>query len=606
MDSAEFSVLLRDCRLEILNRIIKNEMSSVEYQGILSNLNSISDFRFKDHALHDKIPNLSRLTNEDITSFLITEIKKFYLNDKNEYNRICVEGQYNLWRNVFECAQNLIAIKKSMQTLNFTIRKDDYFDSCEITGQYLSLLADSFKEMVFFEKKMGVDRYLATSGLKNDINLLHQLLREIRDLCNEKLEEFIKVFRIQWNLTNVSKAIKDSFKQTSPNNELSSFMSTNNKKIIFLLMDGFGYVQYLWSLGGLKKRKSTTYDLNLFEWLKNFEEYQDKFILSSTLVTDTGSALATIFSGKMPSDTGIISSNQVLDGRIKDIKRIRGQEFLKHVQKYPDSFLEELDGIKVSIYDGSGFVEYRNDESFSGLIYNNYVKEPIKPQERIFKKIANGIDNDQRELIVGYVPLIDRTGHPIGAFTSFEAYEYEKLNILLVEFLLDLALNKKEIFDGKTKIIISADHGMFETSSKYISLEDLKKGFYYHQLKPPMIVFNNRSLIIYYINKKDLNRYKNALHDILNNKGIKHEIYSIYDDYSKDFFWKSPNTKSSPQLIVLFKGDGIAIKHNIDEILLHNGGHGGCSCEEVFVPFITIQLTPNLHSELIKHFAKLK
>ena len=59
-------------------------------------------------------------------------------------------------------------------------------------------------------------------------------------------------------------------------------------------------------------------------------------------------------------------------------------------------------------------------------------------------------------------------------------------------------------------------------------------------------------------------------------------------------------------LIILFKGDGIAVQQDIEKQLLHYGGHGGCSCEEVFVPLITLELTPNLHENLINHFSKLK
>ena len=70
------------------------------------------------------------------------------------------------------------------------------------------LLANGYKEMVIFEKKMGIDRYLATSGLKEDITILHGILKELREICNFKLKNFIELFQKKWNLTSVSKAVQ--------------------------------------------------------------------------------------------------------------------------------------------------------------------------------------------------------------------------------------------------------------------------------------------------------------------------------------------------------------------------------------------------------------
>lgn len=211
-------------------------------------------------------------------------------------------------------------------------------------------------------------------------------------------------------------------------------------------------------------------------------------------------------------------------------------------------------------------------------------------------------------MIVAYFPLIDRTGHSIGAFTSFESHEYEKLNVLMVDFLLDLAYNKKEIFDGTTIVVISADHGMFETSSKYITIDEIKRGFGVRGIPIPFVVIDNRSLLFFNISRGFLEESKYVITELLNEKGISCKIYVKNDPLVKKILCgrKMRSFDNCPDLIVLFNGDGIGLTRNIEELLLHYGGHGGCSCEEVFVPLITIRLTPELHKQIINHFSKLK
>ena len=92
-------------------------------------------------------------------------------------------------------------------------------------------------------------------------------------------------------------------------------------------------------------------------------------------------------------------------------------------------------------------------ETFSGSLYGDSNVISVNPPDRIFKVLGDKIDPEsEKQFISTYFPLIDRTGHAIGAFTSFESYEYEKINILLVDFLLDLALTKKKFLMEKQKL----------------------------------------------------------------------------------------------------------------------------------------------------------
>lgn len=591
---------LQKVRLELLKRL-KDGSINEEYKKIIRSLNS-PDFRAQNVVCD--CYNVETLNNNDLIELSLARINQFYKRDKKEYFRICRNGQYVVWVTVFRCAENLIKIKNSLNSSDYSLRPSDYFGSCDIVKNYLNNLANAYKEIVILEKRMGIERYLATSSLKKDMELLHGILREVRAICNKKLEDFMKIFQIQWNLTSVSKAIKRSLDYDVNDDEISSSMIQHQERVIYLLLDGFGYTQYLWFLSGLKERKSQTFGINLFEWLKSYGEYQDKLILGSTLVTDTASAMSTIFSGELPLKTGVLAS-KIFDGRrIVDIKRTEGNDILNLVKKYPDTFLNDMQDVDVLVLQGSSYVT-GDKKSFSGMIYGDSKVDAIDPIDRIFKAIAEKISFVNKQLIIAYLPLIDRTGHSIGAFTSFESYEYEKLNILLVDFLLDLAYNKKEIFDGKTKIIISADHGMFETSSNHVTLKEIKNEFYKHNIRPPMIAVNNRSLILYNVYKNSFDLSKRIMKELLLSKKISHKIFDGEDEFSK-YFVPLSNRYDTKTMVILFDSDGIALTRDKNEILIHNGGHGGASCEEIFVPFITIELTSNLHSELINHFSKIK
>jgi len=98
--------------------------------------------------------------------------------------------------------------------------------------------------------------------------------------------------------------------------------------------------------------------------------------------------------------------------------------------------------------------------------------------------------------------------------------------MLLVEFLLDLAYNKKEIFDGRTTLVISADHGMFETSSKLVTLDEIKNRFRSNNLRPPFILINSRALLLYRVGDMLLEDYKRVITELLREKGISFELYT--------------------------------------------------------------------------------
>lgn len=277
-----------------------------------------------------------------------------------------------------------------------------------------------------------------------DIEILHDFLRKIRNLCNDRIDETIIEFQLKWNISSIAKIIMKMLGNKIEENSITNSFNSNQDRVIFLLLDGFGYTQYLWHLSGIRERKSATYSMNLFEWLSQFEEFNDSRILASTLVTDTGSAISTIFSGELPSSSGIFASKMSNGSRLVNVKQPKNNDLRTVAKKYPNTFLSNLTGVRICVLDGAGGYNDRSFASFSELIYSNFERIPTTPSERIFIKILDKINGfSEKQLYIGYLPLIDTTGHSIGSFTSFESYEYEKLNILLVDFLLKLAYTKR-------------------------------------------------------------------------------------------------------------------------------------------------------------------
>jgi len=598
--------LIQRGRIEFLERLTKKTADRRDYSKIIQYLNSPTNHL----ATQDKIKldeyssiDVQGLDNEELKKTIITVLYNYYCEDPLTYELFFTTGQYIIWQTILSCAENLVKVKDDVEKIRYSAKKGNYPNSCEVVKEYLSFLAEAYRQITLVEKKLGIDRYLATSGLTRDIKILHDLVGEIRSLCNKKLETTVMEFQVNWNVASISKAIEKMLGEEIQENSVTNSISFNQETVIFLLLDGFGYTQYLWYLRGIRERKSTTFSLNIFEYLSEFDEFNDHRILASTLISDTGSALATIFSGKQPSKTQIYASKILHGNKLINVKKVTGNRFSSLINEYPNTFLDRLPAVKISIFDGSRKKPNYNEVSFSGLIYSNNERTPIPISDRIFKKILTSIGSSRKQLNVAYFPLIDNTGHSIGAFTSFESYEYEKLNILFVEFLLNLAQTKKELFDGKTTIVISADHGMFETSIKKFTMNELKSHLSRENLPIPLYANNNRAVLFYHIADVNLEIYRNVIQEFLKNKKIEAKILISTDElFSKLFTSKNPDC---PSLILLIQGDGFAMDFELEEEQLHHGGHGGCSCEEVFVPLITLTLTPNLHRHLIEHFAKL-
>ena len=602
---------IQNVRHEFLNRIIKESASINDYSQII-------EFFRASHPInpYQRIYEIQPTLNNDIFLLSSNELQKkvilqlytYFEENPHEFNIICPEAQYIIWNEIFSCVENLMQIKKELINTQIQQKKNNFPDSCNFVHLHLHRLARAYCQIVILENQLGIERYLATSGLDYDIKLIHSLVKDIRRESNEKLNSTKLEFQKQWNLTAISRIIRKLLGDEILDDSVTCNFPRDQNRVIFILIDGMGYAQYLWYREGIKNQKNATYGINIFEWLSQFDEYNDSYVLGSTLITDTGSAIASIYSGKLPSYHGIYASNMYNGEESVNIKKIDGEKFDKFVEICPDTFLSNLTNVEIKILDGSGSYTKKNKNSFTKFIFADFPRDRIVPENRLFKKISHSIENVSNNLLIlGYYPLIDNTSHSIGSFTSFESSEYEKLNIMLVDMLIDLAKNQPFVFDGKTTILISADHGMFEISSKKITLSEIKKLFQEKMAIKTSITINARSIFIYKIPQHLIKKGIKLLNEFIEERDIIANIYSKNDEIIQDLLFSSERFGliPIPDIILLFEDEGIGVTNDIDDTLIFHGSHGGSSCEEVFIPLIQIRLTEKLRSEIMDHFAKI-
>jgi len=602
---------IQQVRYEYLERINKGTATQNDYAKIIDFFRSSRPVNPFQRVIDDNSfqgTDYFSLSSHELQKYVIIELFSYFEPRQEEFKEICPNAQYVIWSTVFPCVESLKKIQAELKSIKVYQKANNYPDSCEFVELYLHKLARAYSLMVILENQLGIERYLATTGLEYDVKFIHSLVQDIRRESNGKLKDTKLEFQAHWNLTAISKIIKKLLGEQILEDSITCNFAKDQERVIFILIDGMGYAQYLWYREGIKSQKNSAFGLNIFEWLSQFDEYNDTLVLGSTLIPDTGSAIASIYSGKLPSTHGIYASNMYDGLNSINIKKIDGENFDKFVETCPDTFLSSLNKTTIKILDGSGSFTKKNKNSFTKFIFGEFPRERIIPQDRLFKKISGAVQNSSnKSLILGYYPLIDNTSHSIGAFTAFESVEYEKLNLIFIDMLIDLAKNQSVAFDGKTTILISADHGMFEISSKKISSSEIKQVFRDEMAIRPFVSINTRSIFLYNIPLDKIKKAKDVLQDFIDQRKIIAEVYTKTDEIIQTLLLNSERygQTPSPDLILIIEDEGIGVSNDIEDALIFHGGHGGSSCEEVFVPLIQIRLTSQLRTEIMNHFAKI-
>ena len=171
--------------------------------------------------------------------------------------------------------------------------------------------------------------------------------------------------------------------------------------------------------------------------------------------------------------------------------------------------------------------------------------------------------------------------------------------------MIELVENFKNLFNGKTAIVISADHGMYESSSKVISdkiIRQASSGLLSNDVK---IVYENRACYIYGIKTVDLDLVRTKLADFFATNNIPIAVYTKQDGIVNDLLYdpNSPYSNHFPDILLQFYGTGIFFhKENLESHQFLYGAHGGCSIDEIFIPLIYLPLTNELAENLTRFY----
>lgn len=563
---------------------------------------------------NEDINILEVTTNKKYISFLKDKLYALYLNNYQLYKQYIIDGQSDIWDIMYKTYYQLIEKLNRIDKIEVDNVNDRYSFACKEVCKIIDIVSESYSILSDFEYQMGLDRFLSYIN-QQDLNLLYEQIQKIKAIANKRLNTYKEIFQRQWNLTSISQLLKHMLIEEDLNSPITRNFPTGQDRVILFIIDGLGYAQYLWNVKFHKLTKKYTFDENIFSWLDGNKDFM-RYIIGSSLISDTCAGLAQIFSGLKPKETGILSSKIYRrdyekfypswfnnKSPIIDVKNT--QCSFEYLISDNYSILQYLakEGINSQIF----FCSRYKDNKFSRFCFDNTVVHEILPPERVFSILFDEI-NDKKEkfLNVVYYTSLDNTGHPSGAFTLFELYEHKKINTLITNFIIQLAIYKPELFDGKTSFIFTADHGMAESSKKVISRREFEILFFEYIESKDSIIENNRSILFYNVKENKLEEAAAIIKQIFEKHDIQVKVYTKNDDIIKELLYDE-NTISAlncPDIIALIEQDGIVFSKNINKHLYHYGGHGGYSIEEVFVPLLCINLSQDLKQKIEDRFIK--
>ena len=330
------------------------------------------------------------------------------------------------------------------------------------------------------------------------------------------------------------------------------------------------------------------------------------------MITDTASGIAQIFTGVSSKESRIFTSTM---GEYKidrycplSVKNESPEDFRKIADLSSNSFTVDVasSGKAMEVLYCSKY-DFRNPSGFSKLVFDGAEVISVVPWERAFSVLFQRITKIDSGTEVVYITSIDHSGHTMGSFSQFERYEHEKLNALFKNFLIELARDHSELFDGDTNIIITADHGMTESYRINITNRDIYDSLANTKNRIGKVIEANRAALLYDVSGQ-IDEVKQQIETYFKNKHIDIKALSKGDPLFESFIpdYNSSYKNTIPDIILLLVSEGIFHSKEVQEELMHFGGHGGNSCDEVFVPNIVIDLNEHLLAEIEDRFLKLE
>lgn len=536
-----------------------------------------------------------------------SEIRYWYKNSPDDYRVNVTFGQIIIWEVFLKAFELLNDVIIRLNEVNIVYYEDNYLKSINEVKRVLDIYANAKIAITNFENSLGIDRYL-DRVVSKDVFILEYKFNNIHKKVEEILEKYKLLFISKWNTTNIYESIRHRLINKNIYNQVCTLQDKNKKRVLLFIIDGFGMGQYMWSKKVVSSNKSFTYNENIFDWL-SVNKLSDEFILGAPLVTDTAAGMSQIFIGKTSKDTRIFASTikREESNEIISIKSCNSNDFNKLASTEFSSITSEVDSElgHANIYYCSKY-NVNNISGFSKYIFDRAIVKSITPPERVYSILQENYREFKPGLDVVYITTIDNSGHVMGSFSQFERYEHEKINTMLKNFLIDLAKDNPNFFDGNTCFMITADHGMTESYKINISRNEIidvletvgERG---------RCVEDNRAMFIYGISEFNVINSKNVLFKYFEENKIDVKILSKGDIEFDSFMPKEDDRyfDITPDIVILLVSEGIFYSKNIGENLMHFGGHGGNSVDEVFVPFINIEINEKLLINIRDRFLKL-
>lgn len=556
-----------------------------------------------ERVLESIPPELEPLTQTELNAALA-----LYSEDKRQYEYLYSYGQVIIWDEVLNTYKTILhqiaiidSISLSPDCSNYTLVLDELKQLLTPYAQMQIALSD-------LESVLGVDRFLDRIS-EDTFAVLTSLLQDAKHKIEDKSKQFKTQAQIRYSTTNVYTALAHSLIQANENNQVCDLISSGKDQVLLLVIDGLGFCQYLWNKGIDSKHQNYTFKENVFSWLSKNNLLRE-MILGSSFVTDTGAGLANIFLGKKASSTGVFASkirNETAGTPYIETKRINRSLF-DSLFSCPNSITDVLATFnkESTIYYCS---RYQDPPSgFSSHLFESAEVIPILPAERVFSIVLDDIFCGKTSgLQVVYLTGIDNNGHTTGAYSAFEKQEHLKMDSLLRNFLIELAYFRPELFDGKRSIMITADHGMYESSKKMISRQDIISSLNYAGIRNIKLIENNRALLFYNEGYSDTEYVATVLRDYFRTHKFDVDVQTAADKGFYECLCSEDNDDKRPSIIARIIGEGLFFSRpDISEHLLHYGGHGGYSVDEVFVPLIEIPLNSRLLAHINTRFLSKK
>ena len=350
-------------------------------------------------------------------------------------------------------------------------------------------------------------------------------------------------------------------------------------KVVLLIFDGLGYNRLLHHLDS---HDGTFMTLATKGALKP---------LTTVFPATTSTVLTSIFTGLSPAQHQILgyhmfSKKYGLVFDTLDMKPVYGYSGqVDLAQDYSNSVkpwlpILEQRGVKTSVVTRASIA----GSGLSQVIHGDVPLIPYVLDADMFTRSARALEQPGPTLLIMYYSGVDTLAHRYGPYSDEVTFELTSIEHNLRNFVSNLSEKTKK----ETLMLMTADHGVAETRKTYF-LKDFHDVMSRLTLPP---VGDGRATFLF---------SKPTQREALNEAFLKHvegfKLFSSSELIDKDAFGKTSNPEELKEKVgdftaLGFKDSALGYPFFEDD-RLHPmlGTHGGMTCEEMVVPFLSVRLS---------------